>query len=311
MDAWHTLEFGRRAAFLALVAGAAGCGGTARRPAPGTPPAELAAAGRSAGAESPGGKESHITVVVPSTDLAVGRNRLAIGVLDATQVPIADARLRIRLFHPIEPAPTLKSEADSTFRFLDDKRRGLYVSYVDFDAPGVWGLEVVGFRPDGRALTPARVRLPQPVSEKSRTPAVGDPAPRSRNLTARDVGDIRKIDSGVTPNSMHDLTIADALEQGRPLVVVFATPGYCVSQTCAPQVAVVQQLQAGYAGQANFVHIEIYKDPATRTPYETVLEWRLTSEPWVFMVDREGRVAEKFEGLAPLDELEPALVSLL
>jgi hypothetical protein len=42
-----------------------------------------------------------------------------------------------------------------------------------------------------------------------------------------------------------------------------------------------------------------------------VQEWGLLSEPWTFLVDRHGVVADKFEGPAPFAELEPALQKLL
>jgi len=94
-------------------------------------------------------------------------------------------------------------------------------------------------------------------------------------------------------------------------VVIFSSPGFCVTQTCAPQLGEIQRLKAKFGPQASFVHVEIFKDPMTRTPYEAVTEWGLPSEPWTFMVDRQGNVAEKYEGPAPYTELEPALQKLV
>ena len=182
------------------------------------------------------------------------------------------------------------------------------MAQVEFDQPGDWGVEVSG---TGRRQTLTTTRVRFTVKPRSDTPAIGAPPPRSRNLTRFDVDDIRKIDSGATPNDMHDLSIASAIEQGKPLVVIFSSPGFCVTQTCAPQLGEVQRLKAKYGSQANFVHVEIFKDPSTRTPYETVTEWGLQSEPWTVLVDRQGLVAEKYEGPAPLSEMEPALQKLL
>ena len=252
-----------------------------------------------------------IQPVVPSTDLAVGPNRLALGVLQQVKgetTPLVDADLKLRFFYPIEPQAVQRSEVTPQFRYVDDKRKGLYIATVEFDKAGIWGLEVVGTAA-GSAIGPARIQFP--VKPKPDTPAIGTPAPRSRSLTRFDVDDIKKIDSGLQPNDMHDLSIAQAIEQHKPLVIAFASPGFCVTQTCAPEVGEVQKLKAKYGSQASFIHIEIYKDPMTRTPYETVKEWGLTTEPWVFMVDRDGQVAAKFEGPSTLSELEPALQKLL
>ena len=66
-----------------------------------------------------------------------------------------------------------------------------------------------------------------------------------------------------------------------------------------------------YAGRAEFVHIEIYKDPQNRVVADTVNEWGLQSEPWVFLVGKDGKIGDRFEGATTLDELEAGLKPLL
>lgn len=250
--------------------------------------------------------------VIPSTDLAVGPNRFALGLLDANNKPVPDATVHLR-FYQLDPqfraiSATPKAEADATFRYLDLKTRGLYITRVTFDAPGPWGVEVTGTK-GGRPFAP--VRAPFEVAETSHTPAIGQLVPPSRHPLAKDVANLAEICSNVPPCDMHTIAIADALALGKPLVALFATPGYCVSQTCAPQLGVVQELKKRYGERASFVHIEIYTDPKNRVPAGPVIEWGLTSEPWTFLVDRNGLLADKFEGGAPVDELEEALKKLL
>ena len=298
----------RRAAALLLAPALAGCAQT---------PGGQQSSGASGPGGAPGGppgSASRIQPVVPSTDLSVGRNRFSLGILEISRgatapVPIPDATLNLRFFYPITPQAVARGEAVTpAFRYVQDKTKGLYVAHVEFDQPGEWGVEVSGTAA-GKPFTPAGVRFT--VKPQGDMPALGAPAPRSRNLTRHDVDDVRKIDSGATPNDMHELSIAGAIEQGKPLVVLFASPGFCTTQTCTPQLGEVQQLKAKYGAQANFVHVEIFKDASTRTPYETVTEWGLQSEPWTVLVDRQGLVAEKYEGPAPLSEMEPALQKLL
>jgi hypothetical protein len=280
-----------------LSAFAAGCAA----PAPSKPAASV---------QGPPGMPA--LAVIPSTDLAVGRNRFALGLLDADNKPVPDATVHLR-FYQLDSqfralSATPKAEADATFRYVDLKTRGLYIAQVTFDAPGPWGVEVTGTK-DGKPFAP--VRAPFQVAEKSHTPAIGQPVPPSRHPLAKDVANLAEICSNVPPCDMHTITIADALTLGKPLVALFATPGYCVSQTCAPQLGVVQELKRRYGEQASFVHIEIYTDPKNRVVAKPVEEWGLTSEPWTFLVDRTGLLAEKFEGGAPVDELEEALRKLL
>jgi hypothetical protein len=254
-----------------------------------------------------------VQAVIPGTDTAVGMNRFQVAILQVGQngslpKPIPEADLTLRFFHPIQPQAVPKGEAKPTFRYVGDKNKGLYVAQVKFDADGPWGVQIDGTA-NGQKLATTRVQFQ--VKPKSETPAIGSPAPRSRNLTRAEVDDIKKIDSGATPNDMHEVSIAQAIEQKKPLVILFASPGFCVTQTCAPQLAEVQRLKSQYGDKANFVHVEVYKDPTKLIPWETVTEWGLTSDPWTMMVDRNGNVAEKYEGPAPFAELEPALQKLL
>ena len=191
---------------------------------------------------------------------------------------------------------------------MGDQTKGLYVAAVQLDQAGTWGLEVSGTA-GGQTLAVARVRFD--VKATPDTPAIGSPAPRSNNPTRRDVDDIKKIASEATPCSMHELSIAQAIELKKPVVVSFTTPGFCATQYCAPQLQATQALQAKMGDRASFVHVEIFKDPNTRTVWETVTEWKLATEPWTFLIDRAGLVTDKFEGPAPADELEAALSRLL
>jgi hypothetical protein len=216
--------------------------------------------------------------------------------------------VKFRLYHPIGPQAVAKGDVTPTFRHVGDQTKGLYVASVQLDQAGPWGLEISGTT-GGQQIATARVRFD--VKAASETPAVGSAAPRSRNPTRHDVDDIKKIASEATPCAMHELSIAQAIEQKKPLVVSFTTPGFCATQYCAPQLQATQALQAKVGERANFVHVEIFKDPNTRTVWETVTEWKLTSEPWTFLVDRNGLIADKFEGAAPADELEAALAKLL
>jgi peroxiredoxin len=112
---------------------------------------------------------------------------------------------------------------------------------------------------------------------------------------------------------LHALSIADALAPAqKPLVVLFATPALCTSATCAPELEAVQQLHSNYTEHANFIHVEIYQAPfdQQRTA-KTVDEWHLPSDPWTFIVDKTGIVRDRFEGAAPIEELEPALKAVL
>jgi glutathione peroxidase-family protein len=42
-----------------------------------------------------------------------------------------------------------------------------------------------------------------------------------------------------------------------------------------------------------------------------MIEWRLQTEPWIFVVDADGRIAARFEGAASPSELQEAIQKTL
>ena len=148
--------------------------------------------------------------------------------------------------------------------------------------------------------------------DESRAPGVGTAAPRSRNLIARDVKNLRQIDTSPKPDArLHQIRIADAIAQKKPQLIVFATPQFCTSRMCGPVVDIVKSLLPAYGSRVAFTHQEIWQDFAAKKMFPTVEEWRLETEPWVFVVDRDGIIRAKFEGLVTGRELEVVLQQLL
>ncbi len=111
---------------------------------------------------------------------------------------------------------------------------------------------------------------------------------------------------------MHEMTIAEAVESGRPTVVAFATPAFCQSRVCGPLMdSVVDPLFQRYGGRVNFVHVEPYDLEKARQGEIVVVpeveEWGLQTEPWLFIIDRQGRIAAKFEAIVAVEEVEQVL----
>ena len=133
-----------------------------------------------------------------------------------------------------------------------------------------------------------------------------------------DISDLATITSANPPDpDLYRLSVDEALESGKPLVLVFSTPAFCVSATCGPQVEVVSQVKEKYQDRANFIHVEVFKDPhlieggrPVAGTVAAVTEWNLPSEPWTFVIDQEGRVRAKFEQFTTAQEIEAALLDV-
>jgi hypothetical protein len=255
---------------------------------------------------------AELTAVQASTELAQGRNRFALGLIDVRNQPVSAGNVKVEFFKLLTNGSAEKrADVVAVFRSVGGASKGIWVSPAAFPETGSWGAQVTLEAPND---TPKVARMNFDVRPKFSAPGYDDPALRSVSPTQRDVnGDTTHICSNVPPCTLHALTIAEALEPGqKPLVVLFATPALCTSATCAPELEAVQQLHSTYAERANFIHVEIYQYPFDALKVaKTVDEWHLPSDPWTFIVDKTGVVRDRFEGSAPVDELEPSLKSVL
>lgn len=257
-------------------------------------------------APTPGEKAAPpLTIAMATSELVLGPNRLAMGLIGPDNQPIVDAQASVGFFQLDGTQGTKVSETAATYRWVEYRQRGVYVARTVFDHPGPWGVEVVA-RPTPQS-PPVSARVTVEVRERGQSPMIGDQSRPTKSLTSADVTDLSAICSNAPPCSLHDQTIASAVQSGRPSLLAFATPGFCTSLTCAPQLGVVLELAQTYAGRAEFVHIEIYKEPRDRVLADAVTEWQLFTEPWTFIVDRTGVIRDRFEGIATAEELSSSL----
>lgn len=266
---------------------------------------------------APAGGPPYSAIVITS-DLAVGRDRLAFGVVDsATGMPVRAGTAQVSLYRlpPGDAEPAFRQSLTAEFLPWPTAGAGVFVAWPEFDAAGTWQLEAELAGPAG----PVSASAAFVVREESRTPAVGAPALRSRTATAAEVPDLAQISSAPNPDpDFYRLSVDEALDEAKPLVVVFATPAYCVSATCGPQLAELAKVRDRYAAQANFIHIEIFENPhllegqrANAQRVAATYEWGLPTEPWTFVVDADGRIAAKFDQFVPAAALEQALAATL
>lgn len=261
-------------------------------------------------------------VLAPAvSDLTVGSNRFAFGLFDRARTQIADASMAIYV------APTgggkargpfvagwesLKVDApfqSETVKSDPDAARSIYVAKPTFPKPGTY--DVLGIaKLDSRlvAATPAGPPLRVLPTGKDSVPSVGDEAPRTHTPTKEDVaGDLAQIDTRRPFDTMHGVDFADVVGK-EPVVLVFATPLLCQSRVCGPVVDIAEQVKSQLGDKVKFVHMEIYKDNEVNKGFRPqVAEWGLPTEPWAFVVNKDGRIAARLEGAYSARELTAAV----
>ena len=253
-----------------------------------------------------------------STDFALGMNRVAFAVVDRDGFPLRSEEVKVRaVYLPAgDTTREVRDSATATFRRWPTGAQGVFSTNLEFNTIGIWQLEVDTTTTEGIAVT-ARGALQ--VNPESQTPGIGQPAPASVTPIGDDVDDLATITTSANPDpDLYKHSVDEALQAGKPLVVVFATPAFCVTAACGPQVAVVSQLKEQFSGRANFIHVEVVENPhlveggrPTVEFVEAVTEWGLPTEPWTFIMDKDGLVRDKFEAFATLDELSDSLDKVL
>ena len=216
------------------------------------------------------------------------------------------------------PLPGSHTPPGDTSRpvYIPTDQRGVYAADVAFDRPGFWGVSAV-IDLDGRQ----QVNVPFKVLPEHNVPFPGDTAPASQNLTVSTPGaapeaiDSRASASTPVPDAeLHQTTVAQALAEKRPVLLVISTPTYCVSQFCGPVTDVIADLAKTYANRARFIHIEVWKDYKTKQLNDAAKEWIAKggdiNEPWIFLIGSDGKVTARFDNIATRDVLEALLQKL-
>jgi hypothetical protein len=250
--------------------------------------------------------------LIPGTsDYSPGELRISFLVVDSRGRVIAPPRARFwiarsRGAKPFQQTVARLEPLGVAGGAGDEDVKALYVAHVRVPGPGTY---YVLARPIGKVrIGGLREVL---VKSRSASPPVGARAYPSRTPTLASTGGrVRLLTTRVPPDrELLRHSIADSLAAHAPFVVTFATPRYCVSRTCGPVVDVVDRTRRRLARSAiRFIHVEIYQDNDPRKGENRwVREWRLPSEPWTFVVGRDGRIKAKFEGPVSVRELEETI----
>jgi len=259
---------------------------------------------------------NQLQVIVVPSELIVGQNRFAVGLIDPVKGMIHDAAVHFRYFDLSNPAsPTVESEADATRLQTPDGETTIYAQEREFKRAGAWGVEVQAKFSDGTSMTK---RVAFQVVSNSPTLKPGMKAPALATRTAADVdGNLRMLSSAPHPNpAFYHQTLAQALADGKPTALLFATPLFCQTRLCGPSYDVLDHLQQRYGSALNFIHVEVYTglpDPA-KTNWQldpAMTAFGLQSEPWLFLIDKTGTITYRVEGLFTESEIEQHLKPLL
>mgnify|MGYP001454934263 CR=1 FL=1 len=253
-------------------------------------------------------------VIMAVTDIAIGKNRLAFAIIGKNGPLIADEIL-VKLSPLGSAADTYKLESKAVFQTWPKGNAGVYIARVNLGTPGEWIIQAEDSSGNRGVFGASKFF----VKETSSAPAVGTKPKPLNNLTIADVDNINKITSALNPDpDLYKISVAQAMNNGMPTIITFASPSFCRTATCGPQIEVISSISQQFGHRLNVIHIEVYErieiddDGNYELEVSSLLEvWGLNSEPFTFMLDKTGTVAAKFEGFVSEAELTETIRAIL
>ena len=281
-----------------------------------------------------GGGSLTFTPISGNSEFVPGPNRMALALIDQDNAPILgrpDTSFRISFSFcsptatPEATPPPCQPKTDEDAQFVPTIKNadgsvadGFWVTYPTFDQAGTWEGTATLTRDGKKGDSTFHLT----VSTDSTTPQLGQQAPPDDNPTLKSEPNIKKLSTDASPDeSFYQMTVTEAIAAHKPFVVVFATPAFCTSRLCGPILDNVKSIKPAFADRVNFIHIEPYQlddegqlvtsaqgGPQVSPAFDA---WHLNSEPWIFVVGADGKIAARFEGSASPEELTAAIQGAL
>jgi len=244
---------------------------------------------------------------VVTDDFAVGQPRVPFVLYDGPATVATAQQVTIQVFDLSQGDPVEVWQGNATG--YNDYAVPYWIVRPEIPRPGNWGFGATVTLADG---TVTQTQFVIAVTEESRLPAVGTRPPASQNRTLATEPDISKLTSGQNPvPGLYQMTVAEALDSGKPTVVTFATPAFCETAICVPVVSSVEEVYRQMGDKVNYIHLEIYKEFNPLVQADEVAEWNLSSEPWTFVLDSEGKIVATLGGPVSPQELMDELAQIL
>lgn len=273
----------------------------------------LAACGDSSGVpavvrESSGaGASANATwnVINASFELLTGESqRFAFALTTTDNTPVEEADVRVYTRTPggeVLGGPFPVDSFGTT-----DVGLPLYRAVIDVPEPGP--IEIVAVDAEGEDFGASAISAVDPSD--SAVPVPGQEAISVETPTEEDDAGVAELCTREPSCSMHEVSLDAALEEGRPVMLMFATPAYCQTAVCGPGVDTMQEIADSRDwGDLAFIHVEIFADEG-QTVADHVRAWELPSEPWLFAIDREGIIQHRLDGPMIAQELEEIATEL-
>ena len=182
-------------------------------------------------------------------------------------------------------------------------KRNVFVTNINFNKTGYW--EFIVNRENETAKATVN------VLENSETLSVGDTVEPIYTPSLSDF-EISNITTDINPEKkLYLFNLEHALNQKKPILLSFSTPGLCVTGACAPQLEELKKISS-LNNDVIIIHVEIWKnfdevmkkgDLSVGVLNESVRKFNIKTEPWTFLINAEGIVKNRYQGYVESNEI--------
>jgi hypothetical protein len=256
-----------------------------------------------------------------TSELVKGPNRIVFSFLDASGTKPVGSPDRTATIQFRGPGGESAVAPAAQFVWAIEGVSGVYVSHAEFPVAGAWSAV---FSTSAPGSPEESIPFSFDVKDDARVVVPGEQAPSIETPTLADVGgDAAKISTDESPvPEFYETSVADALAGHEPFVLIFATPKFCVTNTCGPTLDRMKPI-ASANPDITFINVEPYQLEVVDGQLQPVLgpanelqaapatnAYGLLTEPFVFVVGGDGIVKSSFELIFTPDELNEALAGL-
>ncbi len=150
------------------------------------------------------------------------------------------------------------------------------------------------------------------AAASSQIPAVGQRPPDiATDTLASTHGNESLVTTRLPPEHMASESLNQVLGK-KPVALLFSTPQLCISRVCGPVTDVAVQVQHRFGDKVAFIHQEVYVDNQPSKGLRPQLKaFHLRTEPWLFVIDKQGTIVARLEGAFGTTEMTKAIQAAL
>jgi hypothetical protein len=204
---------------------------------------------------------------------------------------------------------SLGPAASATYHDEGIEDRAFWTANVAFEEPGEYVLAATAGDLGGSAGIEVLAPNDSPVPQEG-APMVSVATPTTTD--ARGVDPICTRTPEHCP--FHDVSLDNALTEGRPVVVLFSTPALCQSRICGPVVEMLVGEAPAYQDRVRFVHVEVYKSLTAGLSTDAITDgmkaYNLTFEPVLYLAGADRVIQRRIDGPFDRGELRTWLAEL-